>query len=68
MGEQAPNEWVVDVDSTDDWMDKPRPRYDGKTLDEIAADRDAAGLPPEKVNLRVPGRQGIVEPGSLPGT
>ncbi len=40
--------YVVDADTTDEFLDLPRMRYapDGKTLDELAADREAAGLPP----------------------
>lgn len=44
-----PPNWYVDIEGTDDWVDKPRPRYGGKTMTEIAEEREAAGLPPEEI-------------------
>lgn len=42
---------VVDVDTTDDYLDLPTATYgpDGKTRAQIDADRAAAGLPPVEV-------------------
>lgn len=40
--------YVIDEDTTDAFLDRPEPRYgpDRKTIGEILADREAAGLPP----------------------
>lgn len=49
-----PKRPYVDVDSTDDWMDKPLPKYDGKTMEQIDAERAEAGLPPAPVTEILP--------------
>lgn len=44
----TPPNYMIDQDSTDDFLDLPVSRYapDGKTIAEMDADREAAGLPP----------------------
>ncbi len=42
---------IVDDDTTDDYLDLPVSTYgpEGKTMAQIDADREAAGLPPVEV-------------------
>ncbi len=44
----VPTNYVIDVDTTDDFMDLPRPRYapDGLYLDGSIPDEEAEDTPP----------------------